>query len=77
MEFNFDSNLKKEILQEALSRLEIELYRAIVLSPNDYDPEEFDHSSFVPDPERPEDSIIVGISDRINVINKKIEELES
>ena len=77
MEFNFDSNLKKEILEEALSKLKIEAYRALVLSQNDHGIEDFNYSTFVADPLIATDLAIVAIFDRLNMITEKLEELES
>ena len=77
MEFNFDSNLKKEILEEALSKLKIDAYRALVLSQVDYGVEDFNYSTFVADPDIPTDLVITSVFDRLNMITQKLEELES
>ncbi len=77
MEFNFDSNLKKEILEEALSRLKIEAYKTLVLSQINHGIEDFDYSTFVADPDIPTDLLITSVFDRLNMITQKLEELES
>lgn len=77
MEYNFDNNLKKDILEEALSKLKVDAYRALILSEEDHGVEDFDYSSFTPNPETPGDAAIVKIFDRINMITEKLQALES
>jgi hypothetical protein len=74
MEFTFDKNLKKEILEEALVKHNIDAYRALAMSK--YEIDEFDISSFVPDPEVESDLEILNIFGKIDSILLKLESLK-
>jgi hypothetical protein len=75
MNFNFDKNLKIEIIEEAIRKNEIDLYRAIVLGGHiveDFEPEDFEA-----DTEVVSDVEIQRLLDKRDKFILKLEELKS
>jgi hypothetical protein len=74
MDFNFDKNLKIEIIEEAIAQNEIDLYRAIVLG--GYIAEDFDIEVFEPNADLVTDLEIVKIFNKRNTLIVKLEDLK-
>jgi hypothetical protein len=74
MDFNFDKNLKIEIIEEAIAQNEIDLYRAIVLG--GYIAEDFDSEVFEPNTDLVTDLEIVKIFNKRNTLILKLEDLK-
>jgi hypothetical protein len=75
MNFNFDKNLKIEIIEEAIKKNEIDLYRAIVMG--GYIVEDFDPEDFEPDTETVTDVEIQRLLGKRDKFVLKLEELKS
>jgi len=75
MNFNFDKNLKIEIIEEAIKKNEIDLYRAIVMG--GYIVEDFDPEDFEPDTEIVTDVEIQRLLGKRDKFVLKLEELKS
>lgn len=75
MNFNFDKNLKIEIIEEAIKKNEIDLYRAIVLG--GYIAEDFQSEAFEPDTESTTDVEIQRLLNKRDQFILKLEELKS
>lgn len=75
MNFNFDKSLKIAIVEEAISKNEVDLYRVLIMA--GYAAEDFVAEDFVPNEDSADDLEIQKILVKRSNLAQKLEELNS
>lgn len=74
MNFNIENSLKLQILNKTKPLIEISLYEELLH--NGFDPEIFDHETFIPDENIPRHETLVVLIEKYKNIVNKINELK-